>query len=77
MSTRTSHVCEGCGAECDNPCAAKGWVRIDGSISRATGIYATSYQSDYIPRTDHDFCSVGCIEKALNRCTNGGAASKP
>ena len=70
MSEKTDHICEGCGAECDNPCATKGWIHISGTISRSHGVYGkSSYMEDYIGEPlPHDFCSLGCVEKALNKC---------
>ena len=80
MSAKTVYVCEGCAAECENPCAAKGWVQISGSISRAHSKYGkSSYESDYLggsPTQMHHFCSVGCIEKALNKCGEEKANAK-
>ena len=71
MSQKKVHVCEGCGTTCENSYEVKGWVLISGSIARARGEYgAASFKTDYLSSSggDHDFCSVGCIEKTLNKC---------
>jgi hypothetical protein len=69
MSTKEIHVCEGCGVSVDNAYSTKGWIQISGKISRARGIFTTSWQSDYIPQKQecHDYCSLGCLEKVLNK----------
>ena len=68
MSRHVSYLCEGCGDLSPNVFATKGWLRITGSISRARGeLDVSGYCTDYLPEADHDFCSISCLEKAINK----------
>lgn len=73
MSEVKMTACDHCGKRVDNPCAERGWIRLDGhiagavSVARYTGEYARgSYQCDYLQRVT-DFCSLVCFVAALDQ----------
>lgn len=71
MSRCDMSQCDHCGKRVDNPFAAKGWLQIDGHITRAAGFYSRgSYATDYIGRDRSDFCSLRCLEKALDKAAS-------
>lgn len=69
MSVISVNQCDQCGKRVDNGYAVRGWIRIDGSLSRAVGKWGpSSYQTAYIGSRGggSDFCSLECLEKKLD-----------
>lgn len=78
MATKNSYVCDGCGAAVDNPYAAKGWLTLHGSVSRAHGRYSgSSYVTDYLREGTYHLCSVKCLVAALNKVRDESKAAAP
>ena len=69
MGQVTRFTCDGgCGRETENYNSLPGWVRLDGSLTRAWGVYeSNSFKSDYLDKRDRHFCSIECMIRLLDR----------
>ena len=68
MATLELTKCDGCGTTVENRYAAKGWISIEGNVTRAHGRYNGScFATDFLPQRRHDFCSPKCFVAALNK----------
>ena len=63
LSNVNTYICDGCGKEVDDFLEVKGWIGIEGYIGRTQGICDGQDELS----GDMDFCSLGCIEVALDK----------
>lgn len=61
MSRVAHDKCDQCGKTVANGYAIAGWLKIDGHVTRAQGVYGpSSYRTAFI-RDGGDFCGLACL----------------
>lgn len=69
-------MCENCGKKVENGYATPGWIKLDGSVSRSSGVYETTWEMAFIEKDEHDFCSIWCLISKFDDLDEKRAAAK-